>query len=119
MTKRTHLSGIGFLALLALFVMMLSGPRAIAGQSPNNPCSVRVPQPAPANLSSLAKITADQAMDAARAAYPGSRVQRVELENDNSCLVYGVSLSNGLEVKVDAGTGTVLHQEQEDPEDEG
>jgi len=67
----------------------------------------------------LAKITADQAMAAARAAYPGSRVQRVELENENGCLVYGVSLSNGLEVKVDAGTGIVLHQEQEDSEDEG
>jgi|UniRef100_A0A7C3SHZ9 hypothetical protein len=118
MTKRTHLSGIGSLALLTLFVMMLSGPRAIAGQSPNNPCSIRVPQPAPTNLSSLAKITADQAMAAARAAYPGSRVQRVELENENGCLVYCVSLSNGLEVKVDAGTGIVLHQEQEDPEDE-
>jgi len=119
MTKRTRLSGIGPLALLMLFVMMLSGLRAIAGQSPNNPCSIRVPQSAPTNLSSLAKITADQAMAAARAAYPGSRVQRVELENENGCLVYGVSLSNGLEVKVDAGTGIVLHQEQEDSEDEG
>jgi uncharacterized membrane protein YkoI len=58
-------------------------------------------------------------MAAARAAYPGSRVQRVELENENGCLVYCVSLSNGLEVKVDAGTGIVLHQEQEDSEDEG
>ena len=55
---------------------------------------------------------------AARAAYPGSWVQRVELENDNGCLVYVVSLSNGLEVKVDAGIGVMLHQEQEDPEDE-
>jgi uncharacterized membrane protein YkoI len=42
----------------------------------------------------------------------------VELENDNSCLVYIVGLSNGLEVKVDAGIGVMLHQEQEDPEDE-
>jgi len=35
----------------------------------------------------------------------------VELENDNGCLVYGVSLSNGLEVQVEAGTGVVLHQD--------
>jgi hypothetical protein len=117
--KRTCLSGIGSLALLLLFVMMLSGPRSFAGQSPNNPCSIRVPKPEPRNLSALAKITADQAMAAARAAYPGSRVQRVELENENGCLVYGVSLSNGLEVKVDAGTGAILYQEQEDSEDEG
>ena len=53
-----------------------------------------------------------------RAAYRGSWVQSVELENDNGCLVYVVSLSNGLEVKVDAGIGVMLHQEQEDPEDE-
>ena len=37
---------------------------------------------------------------AARVAYPGSWVQRVGLENDKGCLVYVVSLSNGLEVKV-------------------
>ena len=119
MRKRIRFSGIGSLALLTLFVMILSGPYATAGQGPNNPCSIKVPKPVPTNLSPLAKITADQAMAAARAAYPGSRVQRVELENDNGCLVYGVSLSNGLEVKVDAGTGVVLHQEQEDSEDEG
>ena len=119
MKMRTRCFGIGSLALLTLLVIMPSGPCATAGQSPNNPCSIRVPSPQPTNLSALAKITADQAMAAARAAYPGSRVQRVELENDNGCLVYGVSLSNGLEVKVDAGTGVVLHQEQEDSEDEG
>ena len=116
---KTRFSGIGSLALLTLLVMMPSGPRAAAGQSPDNPCSVRVPKPEPTNLSTLAKITADQAMAAARAAYPGSRVQGVALDNDNGCLVYSVSLSNGLEVKVDAGAGVVLYQEQEDSEDEG
>ena len=35
----------------------------------------------------------------------------MELENDNGCLVYGVSLSQGLEVKVDAGTGVGLQQD--------
>lgn len=119
MKNRIRFSGIGSLALLTLFVLMLSGPRSTPGQSPNNPCSIKVPKPEPTNLSALAKITADQAMATAQAAYPGSRVQRVELENNNGCLVYGVSLSNGLEVKVDAGTGYVLHQEQEDSEDEG
>lgn len=119
MRKRIRFPGIGSLALLTLFVMILSRPCAIAGQSPNNPCSIKVPKPEPTNLSPLAKITADQAMTAARAAYPGSRVQRVELQNDNGCLVYGVSLSNGLEIKVDAGIGVVIYQEQEDSEDEG
>jgi len=119
MKKKIRLSKIGSLALLTLCCMMLPGARSAAGQSSNNPCSIKVPKPEPTNLSALAKITADQAMSAARAAYPGSRVQRVELDNDNGCLVYSVSLSNGLEVKVDAGAGVVLHREQEDPEDEG
>jgi hypothetical protein len=120
--------GITALALLIALISMGAGsagmpPPAVLGQpgsqAPANSCSIKVPKPEPTNLSALAKITADQAMAAARAAYPGSRVHRVELENDNGCLVYGVSLSNGLEVKVDAGTGVVLHQEQEDSEDEG
>jgi hypothetical protein len=118
MKKRILFSGIGSLVLLTLFIVMISGPYATAGQSPNNPCSIKVPRPVPTNLSPLAKITADQAMAAAHAAYPGSRVQKVELENNNGCLVYRVSLSNGLEVKVDAGSGVVIYQEQEDSEDE-
>lgn len=82
MRKGIRFSGIGSLALLTLFVMILSRPGATTGQS-SNPCSIKVLKPEPTNLSPLAKITADQAMTAARAAYPGSRVQRVELENDN------------------------------------
>ena len=35
----------------------------------------------------------------------------MEQENDQGCLVYGVSLNQGLEVKVDAGTGVALHQD--------
>ncbi len=37
-----------------------------------------------------------------------------ELENENGCLVYGFELSNGLDVKVDAGTGEVVHTESDD-----
>jgi len=76
-------------------------------------CSIKVPEPEPTDLTSLARISADKAMAAALAAYPGSRVRRVELKNENGCLVYAVSLSNGLEVKVDAGNGQVLHTESE------
>ena len=119
MRKRTVLVGIGALALLALLGLMLSGARTGAGQSPSYPCSIKVPKPEPANLAALAKITAEQAMAAAQAAYPGSKVQKVELENENGCLVFCVNLSNGLEVKVDAGTAAVLQHEQEDSEDEG
>ena len=111
---------IGFFVMIALALlgMMLSGAGALADQSPSYPCSIKVPNPEPANLSALAKITAGQAMAAAQAAYPGSKVQKVALENENGCLVFCVNLSNGLEVKVDAGTGAVLQHEQGDSEDE-
>jgi hypothetical protein len=118
MKKRIGFVGMGTLALLALLSMMLSGARTIAGQSPGYPCSIKVPKPEPANLAALAKITAEQAMTAAQAAYPGSKVQKVELENENGCLIFCVNLSNGLEVKVDAGTAAVLQHEQGDSEDE-
>jgi len=118
MKKRIGFFRIGTLAFLALLGMMLSGTPIFAGQSPGYPCSIKVPKPEPADLAALAKITAEQAMAAAQAAYPGSKVQKVELENENGCLVFCVSLSNGLEVKVDAGTAAVLRHEQGDSEDE-
>ncbi len=87
--------------------------RQTGPQAPAYSCTIKVPEPEPADLTSLAKISADKAMAAALAAYPGSRVRRVELKNENGCLVYAVSLSNGLEVKVDAGNGQVLSTESD------
>jgi len=65
-----------------------------------------------AALQSLTKITADQAKAAAEAANPGTTAVKVELDNENGVLVYSVELSNGLDVKVDAGNGQILHTEQ-------
>jgi uncharacterized membrane protein YkoI len=83
----------------------------VNAQVPIYKCSIKVPEPEPADLSSLAKIRADQAMAAAQSAFPGTAVKKVELDNENGCLVYSVFLSNGLDVKVDAGNGSVLHKE--------
>jgi len=80
-------------------------------QVPSYSCSIKVPEPEPQDLSTLAKIKADQAMAAVQAAFPGATVKRVELDNENGCLVYSVDLSNGMEVKVDAGNGNVIHKE--------
>jgi uncharacterized membrane protein YkoI len=49
--------------------------------------------------------------EAAIAANPGTTIVKTELDNENGVLVYSVELSNGMDVKVDAGTGTVLHTE--------
>jgi len=39
-------------------------------------------------------------------------------DNENGALVYSVELSNGLDVKVDAGNGTILSTEQADADEE-
>lgn len=74
-----------------------------------------------AALAGSAKITADEARDAALAAVPGT-VGEVELENENGNVVYGVEITDSsgatYDVKVDAGNGTVLAQEADDA-DEG
>lgn len=63
-------------------------------------------------LQSKATITVAQAEAAALAANPGTTVVKTGLGNENGVLVYSVELSNGMDVKVDAGNGKVLHTEQ-------
>jgi len=58
-----------------------------------------------AALQPMAVISNDEAKAVAEAANPG---------NENGVLVYSVELDNGLEVKVDAGNGTILRTEQAD-----
>jgi len=119
--------GLGMLALAWLFVLFDVGAGS-AGMPPPSPavpaspqlavpCSIKVPDPEPVDLTTLARIPADKALGAALAAYPGSRVRALALENENGCLVYSVLLSNGLEVKVDAGNGQVVRAASEDEED--
>ena len=62
-------------------------------------------------LQANATITAVEAEAAALAANPGATVIKTELDNENGALVYSVELSNGSEVKVDAGTAKILHTE--------
>ncbi|MBI4796399.1 MAG: PepSY domain-containing protein [Deltaproteobacteria bacterium] len=104
-------------ALLIVLISVGAGsagmpPPAALGQTgfqaPTSSCSIKVPEPEPMDLTTLAKISADKAMATALAACPGTRVIKVELANEDGCLVYEVLLSTGLEVKVDAGNGQVL-----------
>jgi len=64
-----------------------------------------------AALASQAKISIEQAKTAALAANPGTSVVKAGLDNENGALVYSVELSNGSDVKVDAGNGAILHTE--------
>ena len=67
-------------------------------------------------LAALAKISAKDAEAAALAANPGNVVVKTELDNENGALVFSVQLSNGADVKVDAGNGSVLFHEKADKE---
>jgi len=58
-----------------------------------------------------AKITPEQANQAALAANPGGTILKTDLDDENGALVYTVEFTGGLEVKVDAMTGTVLKTE--------
>lgn len=61
-----------------------------------------------AALQGKAGVTDADAESAALAANPGTTVVKTELDNENGVLVYSVELSNGADVKVDAGNGTIL-----------
>jgi uncharacterized membrane protein YkoI len=76
-----------------------------------------------AALAGLAKISPDQAKSAALAAVPGT-AGKVELENEDGNVVFGVEVTTAggskMDVKVDAGNGKVLAQEPDDgAEDNG
>ena len=73
-----------------------------------------------AALQAKATISTTDAEAVAIAANPGTKVVKTELENENGVLVYSVELSNGKDVKVDAGNGQILHTEVDelDSEDE-
>lgn len=69
-----------------------------------------------AKLQSLAKITLQQAQQAAETASAG-KASSIELENEDGNLVYAVNIGQK-EVIVDAGDGRVLYTEDANQEDE-
>lgn len=68
------------------------------------------------NLQALAKITPQQAQQAAIGTTPGT-VQQVMLENEDGNLVYAVTIGQK-EIKVDAGNARVLYSEAADGKNE-
>lgn len=69
-----------------------------------------------AKLQPLAKITTQQAQQAAEASV-GSKAKSVKLENEDGNLVYAVEIGQQ-EVTVDAGNGKVLYVENANQQDE-
>ncbi|MBN3924260.1 PepSY domain-containing protein [Nostoc sp. NMS4] len=69
-----------------------------------------------AKLQPLAKITAQQAQQAAEASV-GGKAKSVKLENEDGNLVYAVEIGQQ-DIKVDAGNGKVLYAENANQQDE-
>ena len=90
---------LGVLALAALAGILATGVFAQGAASP---------------ASSQAAITPEQAQEAVLAANPGTSVVGVDQDTENGSLVYQVTLDNGLEVQVDAGSGEILGTDQEE-----
>lgn len=67
-------------------------------------------------LQALAKITAEQAQQAAETSV-GTKASSVKLENEDGNLVYAVEISQK-EVKIDAGNGNVLYTENANQEND-
>ncbi|MDQ1466534.1 MAG: hypothetical protein QOH10_949, partial [Actinomycetota bacterium] len=115
-TKRLPkvLGALGLAGGLALGAAGIAAAATGPSSSPSTPTSTAAAdEKGDAALPALAKITPDQAKQAALAAVPGT-VTKVALENENGSVVYGVEISaNGTTTdgKIDAGNGKVLAQD--------
>jgi len=115
MKKRVLIPTVVGLVIGSMLAVFVTARDTEHGRDSGLSCSVTVPDPEPTNLASLAKITAEEAKVKALTGQPdGTTVIEVELENEDGCLVYGVELSNGSEVTIDAGNGKVLQVEPAD-----
>jgi hypothetical protein len=111
---KTIISGVVLTALIAI--------GGVSAQQAQYTGSIPI-QNEKAGFAGMAKISLDTAINAAIAAVPG-QVVKVELENENGYLVYGVEIAKAdhqiADVKIDAGNGKVLKIEtnQKDSEDQ-
>jgi hypothetical protein len=118
MLSRQIFGSIGLAVLAALLIDPPVFPQRAQTQPTQEPayaCSIKVPAGTPdSGVQGLAKITEAKAKDAALAAVSGT-VLRSKIENENGCAVYGVEIRTAdqkvHDIKVDAGTGVVLHDE--------
>jgi len=109
------------IAVAGLAAALLGGPVFAQNaptqttQEPTYACSIKVPPGTrDSGVKALAKMSGAQARQAAVAALPGTAL-RAQIENENGCAVYSVKIKSAdskiHKIKVDAGTGAVVHQE--------
>lgn len=116
---RTLLAGGAVAAAAVGGIATLAGAQSDSSPSTSAPADESGESAA---LQSQAKITPDQAKQAALAAVPGT-ADKVELENENGTVVYGVEVTDSAgqktDVKVDAGNGSVVSKEVDTENDNG
>ncbi len=111
---------IAHLRLIIASLVLASGVLALrssAAEPPSPAGSIRITDKvAPADLTALAKISFQQALEAALAASPGS-VLKSELEVEDGTLMYSFEIVGAdkaiTEVEIDAGNGKVLATDKE------
>ncbi|MBI3753498.1 MAG: PepSY domain-containing protein [Deltaproteobacteria bacterium] len=110
----TVISGVVLAALIAV--------AGASAQQSNHTGSIVVKNDDESGFTGMAKISLDSAVNASLQAAPG-KVLKVELENENGYLVYGVEIVKAdrriADVKVDAGSGKVLKIETDRKDNEG
>jgi uncharacterized membrane protein YkoI len=108
-------------AISGIFLMALIIIGAVSAQQTNHTGSIQIKSNDEAGFAGMAKIPLDSAVKAALAAVPG-KILKVELENENGYLVYGVEVVKATrqisDVKVDAGDGKVLKIETDQKDSE-
>ncbi len=104
---------------VALAVLLTTGVALMNAQPANQKGSIQISNKDEAQVAEMAKITLHSAMNEALKQVQG-KVLKVELENENGYLVYGVEIAKPdhqiVDVKVDAGNGKILKIDQDTKE---
>ena len=110
---------LGVIALFALSLVALSSP-SLAQVLGDGAIKGSIAVTEGADLQALAKITLEQARDAALKEAPGATFQEGQLEEEDGYLIYDVELvqdGKEVEVAVDAGNAAILQVDHDDEDD--
>jgi len=112
---------LSIVTIILFAALMLFGGITVSAEQADQEGNIRMKSDE-AGLVEMAKISMDNAINAALKEVPG-KVLRAELENENGYLVYGVEIIKAdqqiMVVKVDAGNGLILRTDKDKRDTEG
>jgi uncharacterized membrane protein YkoI len=112
---------LSIITVILLAALLAFGGITVSAQQANQKGSIRIKSDE-AGFTEMAKISIDSAINAALKEVPG-KVLRAELEDENGYLVYGIEIAKTdhqiVDVKVDAGNGTILKTDTDQADKEG